>query len=80
MQRSIVPAGDRARHLTRLAARRDHYRAMSCQYWVFEEAAVRGAFVEFVEGDSAEAVAHAHAGAADPPVDASRIYIEVELS
>lgn len=80
MQRSIVPAGEREKHLKRLAARRDHYRAMGCRYWVFEEAAVRGAFVEFVEADGSDPIVRAHASAADPPVDAARMYIEVELA
>ena len=80
IQRSIAPASERAKHLKRLAAKREHYRGMACRYWVFEEAAVRGAFIEFVEADSAEAVMRAHASAADPPLDAGRIYIEVELA
>ena len=80
IQRSIIPAADRARQLQRLRAKRDHYRGMQCRYWVFEEAAVKGAFLEFVEADSADALTAAHAGAADPPLDAARVYLEVELS
>ena len=80
IQRSIIPAADRARQLQRLRAKRDHYRGMQCRYWVFEEAAVKGAFLEFVEADSAEALAAAHTAATDPPLDGSRIYLEVELS
>ena len=79
LQRSIIPSGERSRHLQRLRAKRDHYRGMQCRYWAFEEAAVHGAFLEFVEADSAETLTAAHAGAADPPLDITRIYLEVEL-
>lgn len=80
LHRSIIPAAERARHLQRLRAKRDHYQGAQCRYWVFEEAAVRGAFLEFVEADSADVLAAAHAGAADPPLDAARVYLEVELA
>jgi hypothetical protein len=79
IQRSIIPAADRAKHLQRCRAKRDHYRASQCRYWVFEEASVHGAFLEFVEADSADAIAAAHASAADAPIDAARVYLEVEI-
>ena len=80
IQRSVIPAADRAKQLDRLRAKRDHYNARQCRYWAFEEAAVHGAFLEFVEADSAEAIAAAHTSAPDAPIDATRIYLEVELS
>jgi hypothetical protein len=80
IQRSIIPAADRAKHLERLRAKRDHYTSKQCRYWVFEEAGVHGAFLEFVEADSAAAIAAAHAAAADAPIDVNRVYLEVELS
>ena len=80
IQRSVIPAADRARQLERLRAKRAHYTGNQCRYWVFEEAAVPGAFLEFVEADSAATIQAAHASAADAPVDAGRIYLEVELS
>jgi hypothetical protein len=79
IQRSVIPASDRAKQLERLKAKRDHYRAKQCRYWVFEEAGVHGAFLEFVEADTADALAAAHATAPDAPIDATRIYLEVEL-
>ncbi|MDA1081123.1 MAG: hypothetical protein O2973_05495 [Gemmatimonadetes bacterium] len=79
IQRSIIPAADRSRQLKRLRAKRDHYLGMQCRYWLFEEAAVHGAFLEFVEADSAAALSAAHASSADPPLDAARVYLEVEL-
>ncbi|MCX5755711.1 MAG: hypothetical protein NTX19_06285 [Gemmatimonadetes bacterium] len=80
IQRSVIPISDRARQLERLRSKRDHYRANDCRYWVFEEASVHGAFLEFVEADSADAIAAAHSSALDAPIDATRIYLEVELS
>ncbi len=80
IQRSVIPASERAKQLERLRAKRDHYRANQCRYWVFEEAAVPGAFLEFVEADSAAQISAAHASASDAPVDANRIYLEVELA
>lgn len=80
VQRSVIPAADRAGQLERWRAKRDHYNARQCRYWVFEAAAVHGAFLEFVEADSAEAIAAAYPSAPDAPIDATRIYLEVELS
>lgn len=80
IQRSVIPAADRARQLDRLRSKRDHYRSKQCRYWVFEQAAVHGAFLEFVEADSAEALAAAHASAPDAPIDATRVYLELELA
>jgi hypothetical protein len=80
IQRSVIPAADRARQLDRLRSKRDHYRSKQCRYWVFEQAAVHGAFLEFVEADSAELLAAAHASAPDAPIDAARVYLELELA
>ena len=80
IQRSVIPAADRARQLERLRSKRDHYRSKQCRYWVFEQAAVHGAFLEFVEADSAESLAAAHASAPDAPIDATRVYLELELA
>ena len=79
IQRSVVPASDRARQLERLRAKRDHYRSKQCRFWVFEEASVHGAFLEFVEADSGDMLLAAHASAPDAPIDATRVYLEVEL-
>jgi hypothetical protein len=80
IQRSIIPSADRAKHLERLRVKRDHYTSRNCRYWVFEEAGMHGAFLEFVEADSAEAISAAHAAATDAPIDVNRVYLEVELS
>ncbi|HLA88880.1 MAG TPA: hypothetical protein VJL28_00430 [Gemmatimonadaceae bacterium] len=80
IQRSIIPAVDRDRHLERLRARRDHYQRANCRFWVFEQASLAGAFLEFIEASDAATLAAAHAAAPESPLDADRIYVEVELT
>jgi hypothetical protein len=80
IQRSIVPAGDRAMYVERLKARRDHYRRAGCRFWVFEEAALSGAFIEFTESADARTLAAAHASSPERVIDPARIYTEVELT
>ena len=80
VHRCVIPVSGRERQLARLKERGAHYRAAHCRYWVFEESSVSGAFLEFVEADSAEVITRAHAEAIDPPADPGRVYLEVELS
>jgi hypothetical protein len=80
MQRTIVPHGERKRYLERLRLKRDHYKRANCRFWVFEESALPGAFLEFMEAESADALSAALTSAPDPVVDAGRVYQEVELS
>jgi len=77
MQRTIVPLGDRAKYFEKS---REHYRAAGCQFWVFEEAALTGAFIEFSEAPDPATLAAAHAAAPGSVLDPSRIYTEVELT
>jgi hypothetical protein len=79
IQRSIIPAAERAKYLERLRARRDHYVRASCKFWVFEEIALAGAFVEFTEAADAATLTAAHAAAPEPVLDPARIYTDVEL-
>ncbi|MBI1809451.1 MAG: hypothetical protein HYR75_06080 [Gemmatimonadetes bacterium] len=80
IQRSIVPAGERDKYLERLKTRRAHYERAGCKFWVFEEAALTGAFIEFTEASDAAKLAAAHAASPDRVLDPARIYTEVELS
>lgn len=80
IQRSIVPAGERAKYFERLKAKKEHYNNVGCQFWVFEEAALTGAFIEFIEAPSAATLAAGHAAAPGMVLDPSRIYTEVELT
>jgi len=80
IHRTVVPPVDRAKFLERLRAKEAHYHAAGCRFWAFEELSLAGAFVEFCEADSVQALTAAHAAAPDPILDPARIYSIVELS
>lgn len=61
MNRTIVPAPDRDRFLTRARALKTHFQSRGCQYWVFEDADIGGAFIEFAEADDAKKLSDAYA-------------------
>ena len=79
IQRSIVPAGDRAKYMEKLRVRKAHYASKGCKFWVFEEAALTGAFIEFTESTDAATLSAAHVTAPEAVLDPSRIYTELEL-
>jgi hypothetical protein len=79
IQRSTVPSSEREKYLDSLKSRRAHYLASSCRFWVFEEAALQGAFIEFTEADEEAALAAAHESAPHRVLDPTRIYREVEF-
>jgi hypothetical protein len=80
IHRTVVPPGDRPRFFERLRAKEAHYVAAGCRFWVFEEHALPGAFVEFCEAADIATLTAAHAAAPDPILDPARIYSIVELS
>lgn len=80
IHRAIVTVTERQRYLEKLKARKAHYTAAGCNFWVFEEVALPGAFIEFTESTESKKLADAHEAALDPILDAGRIYQEVELS
>ncbi len=80
MQRTVVTPGDRAKFLEHAKARAAHYTSVGCQFWLFEELALPGAFVEFTEAPDATMLRDAHASAAEPPLDPARVYLQVELA
>ena len=80
IHRTLVPAADRARYVERLKAKETHYQGSGCRFWVFEEQAIPGAFVEFVEAADAATLTAAHAAAPEKLLDPARIYTSVELS
>lgn len=79
VQRTLVVPADRARFFERIRRKREHYAEARCRYWVFEEAALPGAFLEFFEAPDAETLARAHAASTDRVLDPGRVYTEVEL-
>jgi hypothetical protein len=80
MQRTIVPAPDRKKHLERARMRRTYYQHAYCRYWVFEESALPCAFIEFVEASDRDTLDAALENAPDRLLDPARVYVEVELS
>lgn len=80
VQRTLVTPPDRDRYEERLKRKREYYGQANCRFWVFEEASLPGAFLEFFEAADAETLVRAHAGAPEPVLDPNRIYREVELT
>jgi hypothetical protein len=80
MKRTIVPLPERARYLERLQKRKAHFAGAGCRFWVFEEAALNGAFIEFAEADDRETLHAALLAAPDLVMDVNRIYHEVPLA
>jgi hypothetical protein len=79
IKRTVVPQPERKRYLARLRLRRDYYKRASCNFWVFEEAGLPGAFIEFTEATDAAVLTAAHANAPEAVFDATRVYREVEI-
>jgi hypothetical protein len=80
MQRTIVPAAERKKHLERARMRLTYYQHANCRYWVFEESGLQGAFIEFVEASDRDTLDAALENAPDRLLDPTRVYEEVELS
>ena len=80
IQRTLVTPGERDRFAERIERKRQHYSQANCRYWVFEEAELPGAFLEFVEAPDPETLVRAHERAPDRVLDPNRVYREVELS
>jgi hypothetical protein len=88
LNRTIVPLPDRERFMTRARALKSHFQSRGCQYWVFEDKDVAGAFIEFAEGKDADLLVRAFSDAPEPhegadgepvPPVPERIYREVSL-
>jgi hypothetical protein len=79
LQRTIVTPSERGRFLDRARQLREHFSAHDCRYWVFEEAELPGAFIEFTESGNAAVLVQALADAPEPVLDPARIYQEVAL-
>ena len=79
MKRTIVPLPERARYMERLQKRKAYYASAGCNFWVFEEAQLGGAFIEFTEAPNRETLQTALANATDQVLDANRIYQEISL-
>lgn len=80
MKRTIVPLPERLRYLARLQKRKAYFAEAGCRFWVFEEAELNGAFIEFAESDDRETLHAALRDAPDLIMDVNRIYQEVPLA
>jgi len=80
IQRTLVTPPERDRFREQLRRKREYYAKANCRYWVFEEAELPGAFLEFVEAPDPETLVRAHERAPDRVLDSNRVYREVELS
>ena len=80
MRHTVVPLADRQEFRERARLARKHYSGVGCQYWLFEEASLPGAYVEFFEGKDRESLLRAHRDAPSAILDSARMYVEVELS
>jgi hypothetical protein len=79
VQRTLVTPPERKKFAEKLRRNREYYAQANCRYWVFEEAGLPGAFLEFCEAADPQTLARAHAGAPERMLDPTRIYHEVEL-
>jgi hypothetical protein len=79
IQRTLVTPRDREQFAVRLQRKHAYYAQAGCRYWVFEEAGLPGAFLEFFEAPDPATLSRAHAAAPERVLDPARIYQEVEL-
>jgi hypothetical protein len=79
VQRTLVTPQERKKFAEKLKRTREYYAQANCRYWVFEEASLPGAFLEFYEAPDPQTLARAHAAAPERVLDPARIYHEVEL-
>ena len=80
MQRTLVLPPQRKTFFERLGRKKRYYAEANCRFWVFEEAGLPGAFLEFIEAPDTATLARAQAGSPDPLLDPGRVYIEVEIA
>ncbi len=80
IQRTTVPASERAKYFEKVKACRSHYAAANCRFYVFEESSLTGAFIEFTEADDQNTLAAAHANSPYRILDPARIYNETEIA
>ena len=80
IQRTTVPASERARYFEKVKACQSHYAAANCRFYVFEEVSLPGAFIEFTEADDQITLTVAHANSPYRILDPARIYNETEIA
>ena len=79
IHRTIVTPPEREKYFARSRARAEWFKRANCNFWVFEEVNLPGAFIEFTEGPSRAVLTAALAEAPEGGGDTGRVYQEVEL-
>lgn len=79
IERTAIPSSERERYMGSLRAKAAHFRAAQCRFWVFEDAEVRGSFIEFAEGDDEQALGMAYCTLPEPLRFPIPLYQLVEL-
>ena len=77
MRHTVVPTAEREAFRSRTRDVRAHYKNAGCNYWLFEEGDLPGAYVEFFEGPDKGTLEKAHSTNKHPP---SRVYVEIDLT
>lgn len=79
VQRTTVPLAERPRYIQRMRDLAAHYAAANCRFAFFEDAGLRGAFIELTEADD---VATLEAAVTSAPANGSgplRLYHHMEV-
>lgn len=80
MRHTAVPLAEKTEFRERARQTLAHDSKHGCNYWLFEEATLPGAYVEFVEAKDRATLQHAHTAAPVPVLESARLYIQVELN
>jgi hypothetical protein len=80
MRHTVVTSAEKAEFRERARASLAHYSKKGCHYWLFEEATLPGAYVEFFEAGDRATLLKAHGDAPTPILESARLYVEVELN
>jgi hypothetical protein len=80
MRHTVVPSSEKAEFRERAREAQAHYAGNGCNYWLFEEASLPGAYVEFFEAKDRATLLHAHRDAPVPVLESARLYLQVELT
>lgn len=79
VRNTIVPSMERSVFLNKARRSRAHYSGADCKYWLFEDASLPGAYIEFFEAADEETLLSAYRSAPDPVVQAARTFLEVNI-
>ena len=75
-----MPSAEKAEFRERARQSLAHYAGSGCNYWLFEEASLPGAYVEFFEAKDRATLVQAHRDAPVPVLESARLYVQVELT